>query len=585
MADADLILLHAPSVYDFRKTSILYGPVSDVVPSGPIFEMYPIGFATIAEFVERFGYNVRIINLAVRMLRSRRFNPEKLIKKLRPKIFGIDLHWLPHVHGSLEIAKIIKKYHPDIPVVFGGFTSTYFHKELINYPQVDMVMKGDSTERPIKKLLDAISNGQDFSRVPNLSWKNNKGKICHNPIEYIPEDINYIRLDYTYDIKSVFKFKDLLGHVPFYNFLKYPITAAFTCRGCNHTCVTCGGSEEYFKNNCCRHGTAFRDPLLLVEDIDTISQYFKGPIFILGDINQAGSWYGKRVIQGLGERKIKNQVCFEFFRPPTEEFFQMVTSSIPHYSIEVSLESHDYQIRKQFGKHYDNSVIEKMIGDALNNNCERIDIYFIIGLPTQTPQSVMDTTDYCEYLYRKFNSDKRILTFISPMAPFLDPGSIVFENPKKYGYRLFYSTLEEHRQALTNPSWKYILNYETDVMSRKEIVMTTYEAAKKLNKIKAKYKIIPKKIAEKTEKRIEKAQLVIEKIDDIIKKYPEENREKELRKLKENLDHLSISTVCEKSELEWPTGFFNFKFLNIAKLLLKDKFRKDDSYNPKLRLE
>ena len=29
---ADLIFLHAPSVYDFRKHSILYGPVSDLVP-------------------------------------------------------------------------------------------------------------------------------------------------------------------------------------------------------------------------------------------------------------------------------------------------------------------------------------------------------------------------------------------------------------------------------------------------------------------------------------------------------------------------------------------------------------------------
>jgi hypothetical protein len=37
----DLVLLHAPSVYDFRKNSLLAGPISDVVPSSPVFEMYP----------------------------------------------------------------------------------------------------------------------------------------------------------------------------------------------------------------------------------------------------------------------------------------------------------------------------------------------------------------------------------------------------------------------------------------------------------------------------------------------------------------------------------------------------------------
>jgi len=39
---ADLILLNAPSVYDFREKSILYGPMSDLVSASPIFEMYPI---------------------------------------------------------------------------------------------------------------------------------------------------------------------------------------------------------------------------------------------------------------------------------------------------------------------------------------------------------------------------------------------------------------------------------------------------------------------------------------------------------------------------------------------------------------
>ena len=48
----DLILLHAPSVYDFRKKSILYGPVSDLIPSTTAFEMYPIGWASMASHLE-----------------------------------------------------------------------------------------------------------------------------------------------------------------------------------------------------------------------------------------------------------------------------------------------------------------------------------------------------------------------------------------------------------------------------------------------------------------------------------------------------------------------------------------------------
>ena len=137
MPNVDLVLLHPPSVYDFREKVSMYGPISDVVPSTPIFEMYPIGFMTIANYLKKHGYSVRIINVALRMLKSKRFNVEKLTKSLNPLAFGIDLHWLPHAQGSLELAKIIKKYHPRTPVIFGGISASYYHQELIMYPEVD----------------------------------------------------------------------------------------------------------------------------------------------------------------------------------------------------------------------------------------------------------------------------------------------------------------------------------------------------------------------------------------------------------------------------------------------------------------
>jgi hypothetical protein len=47
----------------------MFGPVSDLVPSTPIFEMYPIGFSILSEYLERFGYKARVINIALWMLK------------------------------------------------------------------------------------------------------------------------------------------------------------------------------------------------------------------------------------------------------------------------------------------------------------------------------------------------------------------------------------------------------------------------------------------------------------------------------------------------------------------------------------
>ncbi|MBL8056443.1 MAG: hypothetical protein JNK29_07075, partial [Anaerolineales bacterium] len=44
MTQPDLVLLHPPSVFDFRERPAFDGPLSDVIPSSPVFEMYPVGF-------------------------------------------------------------------------------------------------------------------------------------------------------------------------------------------------------------------------------------------------------------------------------------------------------------------------------------------------------------------------------------------------------------------------------------------------------------------------------------------------------------------------------------------------------------
>jgi hypothetical protein len=49
----DLVLLHPPSFYDFRKNNQFRDPISDVVPSCSVFDMYPIGFTSIAEYLQR----------------------------------------------------------------------------------------------------------------------------------------------------------------------------------------------------------------------------------------------------------------------------------------------------------------------------------------------------------------------------------------------------------------------------------------------------------------------------------------------------------------------------------------------------
>jgi B12-binding domain/radical SAM domain protein len=575
MAKADLVLLHAPSVYDFRQKSILYGPVSDLVPSTPVFEMYPIGLTTIAEYLERHGLKVRIVNLAVRMLNSDRFDAEKLIQGLEPAAFGIDLHWMPHAHGAIEVARLCKKHHPDIPVMFGGFSSSYFHKELVARPEVDYVVRGDSTEEPVLQLMRHLTGHPEalpLAEIPNLTWLGPDGATQANALTYSPTNLDHVLIDYSYVVKAVARYRDLASFVPFKGWLGYPITAALSVRGCTHNCRTCGGSAATFNAIHNRKRPAYRAPEDLAADIRNISRFSKGPVFILGDIRQPGEEYADRFLRAIAG--YDGPVIVELFDDADREFVQRLAAAMPNWTLEISLESHSEEVRAAFGRPYKNGPIEDTMRYALEAGVRRLDVFFMIGLPKQDYQSVMDTVAYSEYLMRDLDqgAQRRLIPFISPLAPFLDPGSPVFEDPERYGYRFFARTLEEHRQALVQPSWKYVLNYETVWMDRDQIVDSTYEAGLQLNRLKAQYGLVDVVQAEHTEARILKARRLIAQVDDIMSIQDPNRRAQLLRAIKPQVDDANLSTVCDKAELNVPlrgirlnllqaTAFFAEQFL------------------------
>jgi len=552
----DLILLHAPSVYDFRKKTILYGPVSDLIPPSYIFEMYPIGLTSIAEYLERHGYRVRIVNLAVRMLRDSKFDVENFIKRLQAPIFGIDLHWMLHCHGAIEIAKIVKKWHPESKLIFGGFSSSYFYKDLMSYPEIDYIIRGDSTEEPFRQLMDCLRDNKNPEKVPNLVWKDGLGKMHENPFTYVPADIDNIMVNhFGHVIRSVIRFRDFASYTPVKDWARYPITAVLTCRGCTENCVICGGSAAAFRKCYNRSKPAFRSPETVIRDIKQISHFSNGPIFILGDLNQAGEEYASRVLDLLTQNPVKNQFILELFYPASKDFLRRMSRACPDFCLEISPESHDPAIRKIMGRPYSDKDLEQTLSDALEVGCRRLDVFFMIGLSKQTPQSVSDTIDYCEHLFKRFHGDRRLSLFISPLAPFLDPGSLGFEHPERFGYHVLFHKVEEYRQALISPTWKYSMNYETDWLTRGQNVDSSYDAILRLNKLRVKYNIIPQKLAQISDRRLKAAWEMAHRIDDLLSK----NDTEAIERLKPEVDRINAFPVAEKIQLEVPPPLIRLK--------------------------
>ena len=550
----DLVLLHAPSVWDFRQEVILQGPLADVIPSTVEFEMYPIGLTSIAAYLEKNNYNTRIVNLAYRMLRHPRFDVAAHLAELHAPVFGIDLHWLPHANGALGIAELVKEVHPNAKVLIGGLSATYFHQELIEHPTVDFVLRGDSTEEPCRQLLHALRIDAPLDGVENLTWKRPDGSIMVNPLSFVPADLDWINVPaYDFMTHAVFKYRSLADFLPYLEWLRYPSTMLLNSRGCTYDCAICGGSRSGYEVVAGRAAAAMRSPEKLVADAKRISTFSKAPIFMVHDPRIGGIPRAEHFFEQFRSAKIRNELVIEVFYPAKQGFFAMVDRATRAWSLQITIESPDLAIRKVNGKFpVPNEVVEDTVQAALDNGCGKLDLFFMVGLSGQTPELARATVDYCRHLVDRFGADKRLQFYVAPLGPFLDPGSRAFEHPD-LGYHRRLTTLDDHRRALLGPTWREMLSYETDWMTRDEIVSATYDVGGALNDLKLDAGLIDKSTHATVARHFEIALQTFPRVD-AIAALAEPDRREAFRQLADEVNEANTASLVGEDELKWRTS-------------------------------
>lgn len=475
---SDIAFIHAPSIFDFRRRHLKEGPIGDVVPSTPLFEMYPVGFVSMLNHALEEGFSGRICNLAVLMLSDDAFDVEKYLKGVDADIYGIDLHWLPHVHGAFNVARIIKRIHPDRKVVLGGFSSSYFAEDILaSNEAVDYVMSGDLVEKQMNSLIDAVQKGSNLESVPNLVYRI-EGKIVRNPPLRDPDPTAAEFINYQVLVKNSVKYHDIKGHLPFYSWITNPTGMTLVQHGCQLNCGFCGGSNFAYKNHYNFNSPLRRDPARVAEEIEVVQDTINSPVFIAGDINLMGEKFYVKLFEEIRNRGIDLPLLTEYFVPPGEDYYRTMTKFGPQFMCEISPDSSDQKIRSETGRYYSNEALAKSIDLASKYGSKKFDVYFSIGLPMQSKGDVLNDADYLENLISTHSSsDMPIFGFISPLTPFLDPGSLFYEMPDRYGFKITASKIMDYYNLLDRGnSWEDFLNYETKWMSKTELIEATYES-------------------------------------------------------------------------------------------------------------
>lgn len=447
------------------------------------FVALPMGFFNMADKLDKAGFKVRIVNLGERVYSHAEPLPQlvaNIILEYKPKIIGMDIHWMIHAAGAIETARLIKEYAPDTTVVLGGISASYFFAEILNnYPAVDYVMMGECDDAIVDLVREITTAHPALAQVPNLAYRANGGVVA-NPVivPNISQDIELTRYDLLVDQPVINPDRALISFF----------------RGCLNNCDFCAGSRTAFGHIMKRAKTGVIDPAVLVGLMQKNLDKGRDKIYLYGDIRLCGREYVDRFFSELASSNIRGaHIVFEFFdQLATEVYIRRWSewAKCKGNTLEATHSPDDgnREIRMRYGKGY--------LNEQLLEHCRLVasydvpqSIYFLLGLPGQTKRTIEETLDLADaiveiyaYKFSKANLRHEVVAYNFMQIP--DAGSNLYRNPERYGFHLNFNGIEGLIKKLSGAThWSEVVGYHTDDLSKGDLIRQFYHIQKSLLRI------------------------------------------------------------------------------------------------------
>lgn len=192
----------------------------------------PIILAYVAAILEKHGHTVILIDA-----KALNLSKEGTLKKLlsfKPDILGFRAETY-YFHNALEWVGYLKD-HLGIPVIAGGINLTLYPREVLSRQEIDYGIIGEAIES-LPRFLRALENGDDYSGLPGLAYRDKENRVVINQ----PENKIYDFDSYPYPARH------LLPNDRYYSFIsqRKNFTILLTSTGCPYGCLFCAIPVAY----------------------------------------------------------------------------------------------------------------------------------------------------------------------------------------------------------------------------------------------------------------------------------------------------------------------------------------------------
>lgn len=209
-----------------------------------------LGIMSISSYLKTKGHECRVF------IEGGERDLINAIRNYSPHLIGFPCLTGSH-QWALYMAKELKRFLA-APNIFGGIHPTFF-PEILRYPQVDMVCRGEG-EEVIVDLLEKIERGQRWEGLKGLSFKRDGEMVIQEPRPLIP-DLNILP---TPDRDIYYRYIRLARN---------PAKHFMASRGCLFNCSFCYNSpeKELYRST---SNLRFRNPDEVIKEIGYVKKNY-----------------------------------------------------------------------------------------------------------------------------------------------------------------------------------------------------------------------------------------------------------------------------------------------------------------------
>jgi anaerobic magnesium-protoporphyrin IX monomethyl ester cyclase len=144
----------------------------------------PLGILAVATPLLRAGFSVKLIDSTI----TPNFK-KRVLEEVRDGLcLAISLVTGPMIRETVDIARAVKAWNPDFPIILGGWHPSLLPKQTLEAPYIDVVVRGQG-EETLLELVQHLEAQTPIDFVPGIGFKRD-GKLCfttERPLKLIAE--------------------------------------------------------------------------------------------------------------------------------------------------------------------------------------------------------------------------------------------------------------------------------------------------------------------------------------------------------------------------------------------------------------